>query len=526
MFELENWVSEFTVTAADIDYLSTIIYEKEIPLKTSELARLLVEKQLTMIRDQLAKEFENVLLYNPAHQYQVGDRLLFSAFDFAVGEVQSIREGNNDTDPPFSVLQIEFEDGRLQPEGQSREFASNYAPAHKLNQINPTQSIRPDTLFTVEDVLNSDGFSQIEEAVNLALEKHATLVRMANQWFIKDLILETNDGHLHLAEAILDIHGGGPLTTEQIVQDIGGIGQEALPLQVFSMNYKMKDDARFDEVGPVGEVLWFLKQLEPSAVQRQPDMLAYQPIPYDRTSLSREALQLEAELKDEYSPLKPIEHDIDSAAVHLIYPHRRLGTLPLNQEAERIFPFALRTERIYTTVVDLTDGERYQAWVVRKHSYVYGLLPLYQKHSLPIGSTVILRAGETKGEISLQFGHHASRIEWVPIITMTDGKIGFQNVKRSLSAEFDPLMLLGVDDLEGIGKLFQVHKNQQQPLASILRTIIPPLGQFTARGSVHAKTIYSAVNIIRRCPPGPILATLENNPDFDYVGDHYWKLSH
>ncbi|MGV2436007.1 MAG UNVERIFIED_CONTAM: hypothetical protein LVT10_14905 [Anaerolineae bacterium] len=35
-----------------------------------------------------------------------------------------------------------------------------------------------------------------------------------------------------------------------------------------------------------GKCWWFLKQLEPKgAVQRQPDMLAYQPIPYDRTSL-------------------------------------------------------------------------------------------------------------------------------------------------------------------------------------------------------------------------------------------------
>lgn len=525
MFELENWVNEFTVTAADVEYLSTLIYEKEIPLKTSELARMLVEKQLTLIREQLAKEFENVLLYNPAHRYHVGDRLLFSAFDFAIGEVQSVRDGHNDTDSSFEVLAVEFEDGRLQPDGHPREFASNYTTAHKLNQINPTQSIRPDTLFTVEDVLNSDGFVDIQETVNRAFEKNSTLVRMANQWFIKDLILETNDGHLHLAEAILDMYGGGPLTTEQIVKDIGGIGQEALSLQVFSMNYGMKDDPRFDEVGPAGEVLWFLKHLEPPAVQRLPDMLAYTPIPYDRTSLSRDALNLEAELKDEYSPLKPIEHDIEFASVHLIYPHRRLGTLPINQEAERIFPFALRTERIYITVVDLTDGERYKAWVVRKHSYVYGLLPLYQKHSLPIGSTVILRAGENKGEISLEFKSHRPRVEWVPIITAVDGKIGFENIKRSLTAEFDPLMILGVDDLEGVGKLFQVHKNQQHPLATILRTIIPPLGKFTANGSVHAKTIYSAINIIRRCPPGPILATLENNPDFEYVGDHYWKLS-
>jgi hypothetical protein len=135
--------------------------------------------------------------------------------------------------------------------------------------------------------------------------------------------------------------------------------------------------------------------------------------------------------------------------------------------------------------------------------------------------------GNTRGKSSLEFGHHARRLEWVPIITVTVMEsIGFENIKRSLTAEFDPLMLLGVDDLEGIGKLFQVTRNQQQPLASILRTIIPPLGQFTASGSVHAKTIYSAVNIHPTLPSRSNLGDLRNNPDFDYVGDHYWKLSH
>ena len=49
--------------------------------------------------------------------------------------------------------------------------------------------------------------------------------------------------------------------------------------------------------------------------------------------------------------------------------------------------------------------------------------------------------------------------------------------------------------------------------------------RFSPQGAVHAKTIYSAVNVLRRVPPGPILATLASNPDFEYVGNHYWKLS-
>jgi hypothetical protein len=62
-------------------------------------------------------------------------------------------------------------------------------------------------------------------------------------------------------------------------------------------------------------------------------------------------------------------------------------------------------------------------------------------------------------------------------------------------------------------------------LAAILRQVLPALGRLTPQGTAHAKTIYSLVNVIRRCPPGQILATLEANPDFANVGGHYWQLA-
>jgi len=41
---------------------------------------------------------------------------------------------------------------------------------------------------------------------------------------------------------------------------------------------------------------------------------------------------------------------------------------------------------------------------------------------------------------------------------------------------------------------------------------------------VHAKTIYSAVNLLRRCPPGPILAELSARLAFVSVGGGYWRF--
>jgi hypothetical protein len=47
----------------------------------------------------------------------------------------------------------------------------------------------------------------------------------------------------------------------------------------------------------------------------------------------------------------------------------------------------------------------------------------------------------------------------------------------------------------------------------------------TPQRTVHAKTIYSAVNVLRRCPPGPIFATLVARPEFEHVGGPYWRLT-
>src|SRR5690606_37660743 len=113
---------------------------------------------------------------------------------------------------------------------------------------------------SAEEILAHHGDDIVYE-VETVLSDSDMLVQVAGKWFARDLMLEVNEGHLHLAEAVLDIHNGGPMTTEEILNEIGGLGNASIGLQVFSMNYRMRDDDRFDEVGPTGEVLWYLRRL-------------------------------------------------------------------------------------------------------------------------------------------------------------------------------------------------------------------------------------------------------------------------
>jgi hypothetical protein len=63
----------------------------------------------------------------------------------------------------------------------------------------------------------------------------------------------------------------------------------------------------------------------------------------------------------------------------------------------------------------------------------------------------------------------------------------------------------------------------QTTLASHLMEVFPSLAGLSPQNTVHAKTLYSAVNMLRRVPPGPIFAELMRNPAFKAVGDHYWQ---
>jgi hypothetical protein len=45
------------------------------------------------------------------------------------------------------------------------------------------------------------------------------------------------------------------------------------------------------------------------------------------------------------------------------------------------------------------------------------------------------------------------------------------------------------------------------------------------QGHVHAQELYSALNIIRRCPPGPLFTYLMGDSKFKHVGDMHFRLA-
>ncbi len=518
------WARNFTIDKDDIEFLTGLLLERETPLGTEDLARALIEERINREVATFQERYRDARLYKPSSSYEIGQRLVFSEFDYETGVVVAVRPGKNPDYGEFKALAIEFDDTDLNSGRKLREFAAELQMAHDLSQrLDDENGLGILADITADGVMEQSGdeiISRLEER----LRASSDLIFMARKWFPRDLLMEANIGHMNLAEAVLDMMGGGPMLTEQILNDIGGLGKAPMALQVFSMNFALNKDDRFDEVGPAGEVLWHLTRLEPEEVQKTPPMLRYTPIEYDRSGLTPSLLMLEADLDDEHSNIPPAD-DLEAVTITLAYPHRRLGTLPLSLRTATVFPTARQTPRVSFTLIDGQDGEEYPAWVVRKERYVFGLAKFYRKHKLPVGAYVTVRKSDQAGKVVVDFRAHKPRTEWIRLITPKGDLMAFENHKRAIGAEYDDLMILGADDLAGVDALFQANIQQRKSLVSILRSIMPSLGALTPQGTVHAKTLYSAVNVLRRCPPGPIFAALVNNPDFQNTGGDYWKLN-
>jgi hypothetical protein len=380
------------------------------------------------------------------------------------------------------------------------------------------------TLLSPEDIFIEHG-GYVANALQERLGDHEDLVRLAGRWFPRSLLADINVGHLNLAEAVLDMVGGGPLPAGEIVEQLGMMEEVNPRLAEFSLNYGLQQDERFDEVGPAGQVLWFLKRMEPREVQEYPARLAYAPISYDPNLLTPELRELETEIGDEHTAISiPRGPRPQSVVLMLTYPHRCAGTLPLSPRLRLMFPTAYETPHIHFTLVDAESEEEISAWVVRKGGYVYGLSGWFAEHDVPIGGYLTIQRTDEPGRVQINYARRKPRVEWVRTALVENNRLRFESRKHTIGCDYDDLMIIDVEDAEALDGVWKRVVDRGVPLETIMEDIFRQLAPMSQQGHVHVKTLYSAVNLVRRCPPGPIFAHLVELPQFEHVGGPYWRL--
>ncbi len=510
----DYWLN-FVVTKRDIDFLQNYLFETEVPLAEREMTRILVEERIRYEREALTKQQKgDGEVFLPKESYKKGQKLVFPALNWRKGEVVSVRPGNNPEIGVFDVLEVALDDA-------TRLFAASL-PEHKLNNpVEEAPNPEADPLMILEQYGD-----ELVKKLEMALLADESLIRSAGQWFPRALIVDVNEGHLNLAEAVIEMAGGDPLSMASLMEQIDMPAGVSRNLLEFSFNFALQEDGRFDEVGPAGEVLWCLKRLEPDEVQQAPAALKYNPIDYDRAALNEQMLALEYQLDDEFSETEQKSPKANEVTVTLTYPHWRAGTLPISPRVRHFFPTAYESSRVRFILVDEKTGEQIPAWVVREHGYVYGLKAWFEKNKLIPGAQVVIRRSKNAGQVILEAKTRKSAKDWVrTVLVGSDGGLVFALLRQEVACEYHDRMVTVVPDVAGIDLAVAQMAKSRQPLEKIIKNILRELSKLTPQGHVHAEELYSAVNILRRIPPAPLLALLASSKEFNHIGDLYFRLA-
>jgi hypothetical protein len=488
----EDYWNTFTLQPDDREFIYNHLLEIESPLTSQEILNGLIKDRIR--REKIAIEKQRSSygdLYIPKLTFKEGQNLVLPAFGWQHVQVIRIRPGQNPDLGAFQVIQVKFDDG------QTKELAANLVE-HSLNQ--PSDISTDDASLDLNAIL-ADHSDELLDSIEADLQKDGDFVRIAGKWFPRALLVDINVGHLNLAEAILDMNGGGPLPTTTIMEQVGLTTDPNSKLVEFSMDLALQEDPRFDEVGPAGETLWFLHRLEPECVLQIPPHLRYQEIESDHTLLSPEMIILERKLDDELTPLSGKYPPVNEVQVTLTFPHWRSGTLPLSGQMRHLFPTAYEAPRIRFMLVDGESGHKFPGWVVRQHRYVYGLTDWYLARGLMPGSFVRVRRGKNPGEVIVQCDSQRGTREWVrTVLVGSDGGMVFALLKQIVTASYDERMAIAIPDPESLDDAWKLIQKGRLPFERVV------------------------VNVVRRCPPGPLLSLLASRPWFVHVGDLHFRF--
>jgi hypothetical protein len=163
---------------------------------------------------------------------------------------------------------------------------------------------------------------------------------------------------------------------------------------------------------------------------------------------------------------------------------------------------------------------------VREKRYVYGLEEWYKSKELIPGSKIRVQSGQKPGQVILHSDHHRPNREWIrTVLVGSDGGVVFALLKQVISTQVDERMGIAVPDVDAIDQVWTRMQKERAPFDRVITNLVRELAKLNPQSHVHASELYAAVNVIRRCPPGPLFALLASSPAFVHVGDLHYRYS-
>ena len=515
-----DWLESFSLQSQDYDYLINLLLEAGTPWSTEEVVLVLLNNKLKQEQEKnaiLSPDKGLAQAYSPIETYKSGQKVYFPLLDGLSGEVMSIRNGHSPDRSDFEVMQVLCEDHI------TREFAISLNPSDVSDNFNYTNNGDADPLSEFAKQILQKNTPMLENKIQADLLEYSELVRLSGYWFPVDLLADINVGYLNLVEAALDLADGRPLSTKELLHQIGITGESEEALLIFSLNYALQIDDRFEDVGPTGQVLWFLSSMKPRDIITSEKYLVCDMANCLVEPLTADMKILSMTLRDEFSENIATEHADGPVEVVLTYPHLKAGTLPLSAHTAHVFPSALVSPRVKITFVDGLSGESFPGWVAQKERFVWGMGPLYKRYDVISGARITISPGSDLSQSIVHVDRRNPIKEWVRTLLVEDGRFYIELRKRDISVGYVEENMICVEDSSGVKDLCEQLLHNGVTLEKIVERTFRELSKLTPQGNVHAHTLYSAVNVIRRIPPEPILVVLCGDSCYKHVGDAYWR---
>jgi len=97
-------------------------------------------------------------------------------------------------------------------------------------------------------------------------------------------------------------------------------------------------------------------------------------------------------------------------------------------------------------------------------------------------------------------------------------------LKQIVTATYDERMAVAIPDVEAIDLVWKQAQKERVPFERTVVNTVRELSKLNPQSHVHASELYAAINVVRRCPPGPIFALLASRPWFIHVGDLHFRF--
>ena len=531
----EYWRS-FALTAEELDYLHQLILNAGIPQTEAFLAYDFVERRCKQEEVCVEEEAVEVLPYDPRQEYKVGQEIVVK--DYRKREIVYLRgtvTGKRDlwmsSLGQCQAIRVRIGEGKT---ATSKEYVASARRGFDDWKPIPVDQVAGKDWGlgqTDEYIAPGEVFERFQGYVLPQLTEQlgadARFIRFGHEWFVPELLALVSEDELAAAARRIE-QAGEPLSLHRLTHMSEMPQRNEDFVQQFSWNYALSRDPRFDNVGTADTPLWFLRALEPPEAVEKPPRLAIPAMPYTREDqyVHRELKDMERTIDDEGAEeeaLPPVKAGrVPSVEFMLNFAHRATGPIPLTSRIRRVFPQA-DGPRTCITFIDRRSRERMPGRVMHEDRYAWGLREWYDENLIWAGAYIRLETTENPLEMVVDYiPLPQPKEEQVRVPFVVEGRLTFEWQTRTIPYKYDPLMLIAETRFEDMEALWLEAEKVSKPIFQVMCDVFPELARLHPRGHVHARTLYSAVNLVRRCAPGPVFGELSARPCFDSVGDGYW----